>query len=877
MGTILTGKLRTSLLLALGGLLAMATLSLGTVAQADDQDPPSRVARISYLDGTVSFQPGGTGEWGNAVKNRPVTIGDKIWVDKDSRAELQAGEAAIHLGSNTALSFLNLDQQTIQMRVAEGSVNFRVRELKSGDIYEVDTPNAAFTVTRAGDFRVDVNENGDATRVVAIRGEGQVTANGQTYPVNEGDAASFTGQPDNVQYASIAAPERDGLDRWAMERDRKEDNSVSARYVSRDVVGYSDLDDYGDWDEVPTYGRVWYPSAVPVGWAPYSYGYWNWVDPWGWTWVDYDPWGFAPFHYGRWVFVGSRWGWCPGPIFASAVYGPAFVGWLGGGWGFGFGWSSWGGWGGGIGWFPLGWGEPFNPWFRCSPTFIRNVNITNITVNNFNVNSTHFNNFAFAHNVNAVTVASRTAFTSGQMINRGAVHITEASLRNAKVEQRAGFSPTRQSFLGAGARGNGHVATPAVAVEHRAVLARATPATRAASLPVHTMNRAAVAGNGRVAAGASARVAARPEIGRTAQSEAAVQRNNASLSNSARASVAGRGRFNGNANRPPAANRPAGASQPAASRPGMADRPGAANRPAGAGRNMEMPNRGPVTNAPNSPARQMTVTPRQRELSLDKPPSAQHGGSAPFSNAGANRGMANSNQPPRTWAAQGTATDRGRAPAGFGRGSQPSAEVPRTARMTETDRPPWARSNGSAASAPRVQNFGSGRGTSDMVPRTSSRPAFADQNRPSDRSNSSSPRGWNVPQSSGGGNRSYQPPARSERPAPSYNNSYSNRGYDNRGFSQQRSYEPPARSYSPQRSYSAPERSYSAPSRSYSEPSRGYSAPSRSYSAPSRSYSAPSRSYSAPSHSSGAGGYRGGGYQGGGGNQGSGGGSHNRH
>src|SRR5271169_6756419 len=58
-------------------------------APSDTQDPPSRVARISYVDGSVSMQPGGTGEWGTAALNRPVTIGDKIWTDQDSRAELQ--------------------------------------------------------------------------------------------------------------------------------------------------------------------------------------------------------------------------------------------------------------------------------------------------------------------------------------------------------------------------------------------------------------------------------------------------------------------------------------------------------------------------------------------------------------------------------------------------------------------------------------------------------------------------------------------------------------------------------------------------------------------------------------------------------------------
>jgi len=257
--TIFTGKSsvdlpavvsKAVLLLCLTGLLGF----VAPQARADEQkDPPTRVARISYLDGSVSFQPGGQGEWGSAAKNRPMTIGDKIWVDKDSRAELQAGQASIHLGSMSSMSFLNLDQGITQVRLAEGSINFRVRELREGDLYEVDAPNLAFTVKQAGAFRIDVNENGDSARVTVLRGEGEVTAGGKTYEVHSGERAEFNGT-DNIEYNINRAPDPDGLDRWAAERDLKEDKSVSGKYVSRDMPGYSDLDDYGKWQDEPEYG-----------------------------------------------------------------------------------------------------------------------------------------------------------------------------------------------------------------------------------------------------------------------------------------------------------------------------------------------------------------------------------------------------------------------------------------------------------------------------------------------------------------------------------------------------------------------------------------------------------------------------------------------
>jgi len=514
----------------------------------DTQDPPSRVARLSYFDGSVSFQAGGSGDWGNAAKNRPVTIGDKIWVDKDSRAELQAGQASIHLGSMTALSFLNLDQNITQMRLAEGSINFRVRELRDGDTYEVDTPNVAFTVREAGAFRIDVNENGDGTIVTVIRGEGEVTAGGKSHIVRSGELAEFDGTDSDIDYHTDRAPQPDDFDRWAADRDRREENSVSARYVSRDTVGYSDLDDNGTWSQEPNYGPVWYPNGVAVGWAPYSYGYWSYVGPWGWTWVDYAPWGFAPFHYGRWNYFGGRWGWCPGPIGYYPVYGPAFVGFLGGGFGFGVGI--------GVGWFPLGFGEVYRPWYgyRHGGAYIRNINIHNTYIRNVNNINVRNNNYAYAHNPAAVTATTRAGFVNGQAVNRGATRVTAASLRGAQVTNHLNMAPTRASYTGAASVRGGRVATPPASVQNRAVIARTAPAAAATHMRVRTL------GTSGYSAGRNNTNAGNRSVGNSTASNGRASVNSGSRSPN-RPSYAGSGnsvnsqgapRYN--TNRPPSAN-----------------------------------------------------------------------------------------------------------------------------------------------------------------------------------------------------------------------------------------------------------------------------------------------------------------------------------
>src|SRR5262249_15023153 len=293
----------------------------------------------------------------------------------------------------------------------------------------------------------------------------------------------FNGTDEALQYSIDRAPAPDGLDRWASDRDLKEDNSVSAKYVSRDTPGYSDLDDYGTWSEVPDYGHVWYPTAVDPGWAPYSSGYWGWVGPWGWTWIDYSPWGFAPFHYGRWAFVGNRWGWCPGPIYARPFYGPAFVGFFGGahfGVGFGFGI------GGGVGWFPLGWGEPFHPWFHGSRGFVNRINVHNTVIRNTTIIHNNNFNYRYAGNTRAVTVASRSSFANGERINRGQYHVTQASLRGGQVMRNPGFNAGNQSRFGA-ANAGARFSTPSSAIQNRQVMTRTAPSNAASHSPSRTM------------------------------------------------------------------------------------------------------------------------------------------------------------------------------------------------------------------------------------------------------------------------------------------------------------------------------------------------------------------------------------------------------
>jgi hypothetical protein len=484
--TLIAGAVLAAFAFSLTGASAWAQEApQGTPAATAAGDPPGRVARLDYMAGDVTTEPAGATDWSYAQLNRPLTTGDQLWNDANGRSEMHIGSTAVRMGAQTSVDVLNLDDSTAQLKVAQGTLSTRVRELPPGTSYEIDTPNLALGVTSPGDYRVDVAPDGSATTVTVRTGNVTVYGeNGQT-PMSAGQQIRFAGT-DLQQAAREAAPPPDAFDQWALARDAAEDRSVSARYVSRDVPGYQDLDSNGTWHDSPQYGEVWQPNDVPSGWAPYHDGHWVWQAPWGWTWVDDAPWGFAPYHYGRWAYVDDSWAWVPGPIVETAppVYAPALVAFVGGGGG-GGDWSVNLAIGGaaaaGVAWFALGPGEPWHPrWGDWSPHYYDRVNqtvivnndrhdvhITNIT--NVNVHNT-FVNYRVP---GAVTAMHATDFVHGQPTARFAQRVDPRQWQNARIQSGTpGIAPVQGSF-GPNMRRADY--RPPVALNQRQVVATRAP------------------------------------------------------------------------------------------------------------------------------------------------------------------------------------------------------------------------------------------------------------------------------------------------------------------------------------------------------------------------------------------------------------------
>jgi hypothetical protein len=475
------------LFLAFALVLILPSVTPAQDADQQDADPPSRVARLNFIQGSVSFQPAGTSDWLDANPNRPLTTGDQLWADQDSRGELNLGGSVLRISGQTAVSFLNLNDQAVQIQVAQGSADLRVLHLEDNENYEIDTPNAAFSILRPGEYRVDVSQDGTSSVVSVDTGDGEATAGGQAYNVARGQQYIFSGT-DEISYDAEALPEPDDFQRWNLERDQREDHFASAQYVSRDVIGYEDLDDHGTWREDPTYGHIWFPNGVAVGWAPYHYGHWAFVGPWGWTWVEDEPWGFAPFHYGRWAMVGGGWGWVPGPM---PVYAPALVAFIGGG-GFAASIEIGGAAGVGVAWFPLGPRDVWVPSYHVSAVYMTNVNITNTrvvnrteitnvyntTVINRTTNVTVNRSYQYQSSPGAVTAVSKSTFQNGEPVSKAAVQVNAQEIEHARVVQTAAIAPTPRAIAGPNTPAKPSSRPPAT-LASRPVVTKMAPSARA--------------------------------------------------------------------------------------------------------------------------------------------------------------------------------------------------------------------------------------------------------------------------------------------------------------------------------------------------------------------------------------------------------------
>jgi hypothetical protein len=367
-------------LAALGALVLLSLTILGAqpARAQEEQETVPGVARVSLIHGDVSTMRGDSGDWVATSINAPLVRGDKITTGEKSQTEIQLDHSNIlRLAPRTEVRIADLTRTMIQIQVAQGLVNYTVFKTNEAEI-EIDTPNMAVRPVKEGAYRIEVKSPTE-TQLIVRKGDADVTTPKGTARVEEGRVIMVRGA-EEPEYQIAKAPNRDEWDKWNKGRDDEIQNAKSWKYANRYYTGAQDLDRHGRWIYVSDYNDwVWSPY-VGAGWAPYRYGYWGWAPYWGWTWISYDPWGWAPYHYGRWFYYRSSWCWWPGYSYYGyyPTWAPAYVSFIGFGFGgrnwhfgFGYGYNS-------IGWLALGPYDRYHPWYGRHNTY-NAVNITNIT------------------------------------------------------------------------------------------------------------------------------------------------------------------------------------------------------------------------------------------------------------------------------------------------------------------------------------------------------------------------------------------------------------------------------------------------------------------------------------------------------------------
>ncbi len=475
--------LRSARLWLIAGLAAAATLP--AFAQTSGQDPSGRVGRVSLVEGQVWIKDAVGNEQVSGMVNWPVASGTALETGMTSRVEVRVGSSTYRLAPDTKAQFIELSDHTMRMNVEHGSVALRFKDNERARESWVVTQSGVINFSEAGRYRVDVDY--DRTSFAVSQGQAQMNTQTNSFGLRSGGRMEVSARGDTRNTERFS----DSFDDWVYALDRRDDSRPAPRYVSREMTGYDTLDDNGYWNDVQGYGAVWYPRAVAVDWAPYRYGHWTNLQPWGWTWVDEAPWGFAVSHYGRWGWIGGRWGWVPGAIVPRPVWAPALVAWGGGS-----GWSMSVNFGSPIayGWVPLGPAEVYVPWYAVSPRYCESINrthVTNVTIINNYYRNPGQQSFANVHVAGAVSAAAAGAAFAGRTVGSTLGTTSGSMARAAAAAQQGGPVTNGRNIIAV----RDVAAATAAFNQHRIVSPTMATQTNAAPVPIRVTATPAVAPN----------------------------------------------------------------------------------------------------------------------------------------------------------------------------------------------------------------------------------------------------------------------------------------------------------------------------------------------------------------------------------------------
>ncbi|HKU24142.1 MAG TPA: FecR family protein [Candidatus Sulfotelmatobacter sp.] len=298
---------RSRFFLVVIGASVCALLTLPALASSQ-----ARIVRLSEVQGPVEIDKNAGVGFERAFANLPITQGVKVRTGANARAEVEFEDgSSLRLTPSTMVEFSKLGvddsgKRQSQVNLVEGMayVNWLGK-----DNLALNFSRETVSIEHAVHFRVETST--ETADLAVFKGDVNVSGPSGNFIVEKKKTAKFD-TADNDKYTLAKNVVDEPLDSWD-----KEAVSYHDQYARNNTTpygyGFSDLNYYGAFSNVPGYGMMWQPYFTGVGWDPFMDGAWGYYPGYGYMFASAYPWGWMPYRYGNWMFVpGFGWMWQPG-------------------------------------------------------------------------------------------------------------------------------------------------------------------------------------------------------------------------------------------------------------------------------------------------------------------------------------------------------------------------------------------------------------------------------------------------------------------------------------------------------------------------------------------------------------------------------------
>lgn len=324
-------------------ILIAVLLSVSALAPALAQDTTStgvRYARFTSVSGDAKLYAVNDVEAREADLNFPFLEGDRLITGSDGSAELTLDNGCtIWVWSDTKIDMEKLAfqddgrSQVTRIRLWVGEAVCRFKDPANPASVQIIEFGGSRVSARSAAMVYMAVVPEQAVRIRVMSGEIQLGEGPDAQRLASGSMLQRSTGESGWQESDV--PIDDVYREWVIERDKLFSGAYqSVSGVPEDVrEKTAGMERDGRW-VYNSYLSLWcWTPFVAPDWAPYRFGYWDFIPGWGWTWIPSEPWGWVAYHYGYWAYYYEfGWMWVPhwrwGPHWAAWRYTGRSVHWV---------------------------------------------------------------------------------------------------------------------------------------------------------------------------------------------------------------------------------------------------------------------------------------------------------------------------------------------------------------------------------------------------------------------------------------------------------------------------------------------------------------------------------------------------------------------